>query len=126
MPTARESGTFARAATAMIDVSDGLFIDLCRICDASGVGARVQIDALPLSTRMKELACLLGVDPLSLATAGGEDYEIIFTSRELPSAVTAAISCIGVITDGERVVLDVHGRTEPLRPTGYEHFGTPR
>lgn len=68
-------------ATAMLDVSDGILSDLQHILDASGVGAELQLSAIPLSTPfrkgLQEDATLI-----DLALGGGEDYELLFTSSD--------------------------------------------
>ena len=65
-------------ATAMIDTSDGLSTDLGHICKASGVGAKVFAEKIPLVNVPPELQ-RKGLDPLQLAVDGGEDYELLFT-----------------------------------------------
>src|SRR5262249_40867143 len=67
-----------RYATSAIDVSDGLIGDLAHICETSGVGAAVDLEAIPLSVPVRRL---LARDPgvLSLVLNGGDDYEIIAT-----------------------------------------------
>jgi thiamine-monophosphate kinase len=119
MPEARKPGRIARAATAMIDVSDGLFIDLSRLCDESGVGAALSLRQLPLSSQMKKAAGFLGMDSYRLAASGGEDYELLFTVS--PKRKVDAV-CIGEITESERVFIDLKGRVRPLRPEGYQHW----
>ena len=84
MPVARDSRDIVPYASSMLDVSDGLFIDLCRICDESGTGAVVCRDKIPLSTEIKEASALLGLEPFHYAVSGGEDYELLFTSRDFP------------------------------------------
>src|SRR5208283_6126516 len=79
MPVAREVREFLPYITSMIDVSDGLFIDLCRICDESHVGARVYLEKIPISESMRFAAGLMGLSSLEFAVSGGEDYELLFT-----------------------------------------------
>src|SRR5207244_10353789 len=67
-------------ATAMIDVSDGLGLDLRRLCTESGVGARVWIDAIPRGPRAT----------LEEALGGGEDYELLATLPSEAAAVAVA------------------------------------
>ena len=125
-PEARDTGFLAGKATAMIDLSDGLFVDLSRVCDESGCGASIRLDAVPLSDEMKESASLFGLDPWSLATKGGEDYEILFTSAAPPEELSAeglAVNCIGTVTDGRRTVIDADGVESEMKPEGYQHFG---
>jgi thiamine-monophosphate kinase len=119
MPVARKPETIAGVATAMIDVSDGLFIDLTRLCDESGVGACVSLGKLPLSSRLKKASKALGIDPYRLATRGGEDYELLFTA---PSRRRVAATCIGEITGSGRVFVGNDGKERPFLPEGYQHW----
>lgn len=70
----------AGLATALIDVSDGLLQDLGHVLRASGVGAEVWAERLPVSPDLAGVAAALGMDPLPLVLAGGEDYELLFTA----------------------------------------------
>lgn len=88
-------------ATACMDISDGLSIDLARLCEASGVGA--ELDAVPV-TRGATLADALH---------RGEDYELLFTS---PKRLN--FPCLGRIVAGKGVTLE--GKPLPVR--GYDHF----
>lgn len=119
MPEARDPKKFSRAATAMIDISDGLFIDLSRLCDESNAGARIYMKNIPVSKEMKKAASFLKLDPYELATSGGEDYELLFTA--LPSKRVDAV-CIGEITESERTVVDVDNIERPLLVKGYQHW----
>lgn len=119
MPEARRPGAVARHATSMIDVSDGLLIDLARLCAESKVGARIYEDRIPVSEQARAASAHMGLDPLRLAASGGEDYELLFTA---PSPRRAAI-CIGEVTEKGMVMVDASGRERPARPEGYTHFG---
>ncbi|UJR80120.1 thiamine-phosphate kinase [Sandaracinus amylolyticus] len=78
-PSRIEAGRFAAgSAHAMIDVSDGLLQDLGHLCEASGVGAR--IDALEPTPEADALARRLGVDARALIESGGDDYELLIAS----------------------------------------------
>jgi thiamine-monophosphate kinase len=94
-------------ASAAIDLSDGLSLDLHRLCLASRVAAVLdeKIPRFPGAT-------------LEQALHGGEDYELLFTAR---AGVEGAVR-IGTIRPGR------HGRVyfqgKPLAPLGYDHFGS--
>jgi len=113
-------------ASSAMDVSDGLLADLDKLCAASGCGARVEIDALPVSRPSLDMftsdACV------DYALAGGDDYEIIFTvapgrldefRRELPDGVSC--TQIGVMTAGP---VECWRAGQPFAPgrRGYDHF----
>lgn len=70
------------AASAAIDVSDGLVADLGHIARASGVGIELDRERLPLSAPMGEWAWATGIDPVGYALTGGEDFELAFTAGE--------------------------------------------
>jgi thiamine-monophosphate kinase len=110
-------------ASALMDLSDGLSIDLKRLCDASGVGACLLADRIP-APPLPDAA-----DALALALDGGEDYQLLFT---VPSAKRAQVPprfgkiplhCIGEIQAPRHLhLLTPDGRTRPLKPHGYDHF----
>ena len=115
-------------ATAMIDTSDGLSTDLGHICEASGVGAKVWADKIPLVSVPEDMS-ILGLDPLRLALHGGEDYELLFTvpkrlALHLPSkAGGVPITTIGEITRGRGItLLGPHGGGTALQPRGWDPF----
>jgi thiamine-monophosphate kinase len=127
----RALGGLARAA---IDVSDGLVQDLGHLCEASGVGAVVEVERLPLSRAAR--AALRGRDDRwDLPLAGGEDYELL---AAVPpgrlAAVRAAarrartpLAVVGRFERG-RGVRVVKGGGEPvlLRRAGWDHLRRPR
>jgi thiamine-monophosphate kinase len=135
-PTARvaEGRWFGAAAGvhAMMDCSDGLATDLGHICRESRVGARVELDRLPVDPAAREVAGALGADALSWATSGGEDFELLLTCD--PACVDALRDGLGQATG---TALTVVGEIEALEkgvtflgagglrvaiPAGYEHF----
>ena len=63
-----------RLASAMIDVSDGLLQDLGHLTQASGIGAEIEVEALPYSPALRRLP---KADALQLALRGGDDYELL-------------------------------------------------
>lgn len=137
MPIARDSSAFMPHATSMIDISDGLLIDLCRICDESNVGAKVYLDKIPILDEMKKAAEIMELNPIHLATSGGEDYELLFTVpptfpipsllKDIPALYQTGeikITCIGEIIEKDRIVVDKYGREFSMKAEGYQHFGS--
>jgi thiamine-monophosphate kinase len=119
MPEARNPKKIVQYATAMIDISDGLQIDLTRLCKESKVGARIFKEKIPISAEMKEAASLLGLSPLGLALTGGEDYELLFTAP--PEKKVNAIY-IGDIVKSKKSIVDSFGKEKPFSAGGYRHF----
>jgi thiamine-monophosphate kinase len=122
------------AASAMIDVSDGLASDLGHILEASRVGAVVDASRVPLSTALREAARVNGRDPLEWATMGGEDYELLLTAPPLSvervidavRAVGVPIAVIGEVTAAkEEWLVRPDGTRAPLRGTLWRHFARP-
>jgi len=109
-------GRFLRTtvkATAAMDLSDGLSLDLHRLCLASGAAAELD-GPLPV----------FGAATLEQALHGGEDYELLFTAgprARVPAAFEGVpLTRIGKITKGTPGSITYAGR--PLAPRGYDHF----
>ena len=119
-----------RLATACIDVSDGLALDLHRLCRASGVGARIEETSLPLSPGLLAWERAWKRDPTLSGVSGGEDYELLFTSgseeklRRFLEGLDLYVTRIGETTRGESVeIVGRDGVVRPLSPSGWDHFG---
>ncbi|TCS36225.1 thiamine-phosphate kinase [Paucimonas lemoignei] len=118
-------------AHAAIDISDGLVGDLGHILKQSGVGATVDVDALPAGPI---LACQRPELQRAYCMAGGDDYELCFTASSdrrddvLAAAQASAtpVTRIGVIetATGLRLV-DAAGKPCSLSLTSFDHFATP-
>lgn len=117
-------------AHACIDVSDGVLADLGHVCAASGVGARIDVDALPASEALCALSPEAGTRRQWQA-AGGDDYELCFTTDparrgELDATLSrlgVAASRIGVVVANPGIVAhDADGRAWQPSATGYVHF----
>lgn len=65
--------------TAMMDISDGLSSELLHICKASHTGCRVYEDRIPIDYQTAVMAEELGMNLVTAALNGGEDYELLFT-----------------------------------------------
>ncbi|MBA3291080.1 MAG: thiamine-phosphate kinase [Actinobacteria bacterium] len=125
----REGFALAGLASAMIDVSDGLAVDLGHLTAASHVGCEVTVEALPLDDGLRWLGSVHpDTDPGGLALLGGEDFELLLTldggnwdeARARVEAVGTSLSRIGTITDGPA---RIGGRDlEKWRAEGWEHL----
>jgi thiamine-monophosphate kinase len=121
-----------RVASAMMDISDGLSTDLARLCQASGVGARLAAERIPC-VRIPVAATRLlrgkPLDPLRMALHGGEDYQLLFTVppgkvKRLPRAPGfAQLASIGEVERGRRItIVDRKGHGQELEPQGWDPF----
>ena len=115
-------------ASAAMDVSDGLLGDLGKLCRASGVGARLDLECLPVSA---ELARRHGRDACEqFVLSGGDDYELLFTvppaGREQLEAELRPrfpLTRIGVIEEAAGGVRCLRNGVETgVRGEGYDHF----
>jgi thiamine-monophosphate kinase len=120
-----------RLASAAIDLSDGLSGDLRHLCEASRVGAEIELDKLPISTACQAYGKITGCSPVQLALTGGEDYELLFTAA--PSSRSTIeqqaktrgyrVTCIGTIRPKRfGIQMSSGGKRAPLPVTSYEHF----
>lgn len=133
-PVARveEAATLAaQGATAMMDLSDGIARDLPRLCAASGVGALLRRDDLPVAPALIEAAPTLRIDATALAIGGGEDYELLATmpagrveeaTALLRERTGTPLTVIGRIVEGEGIEIESGGVRVPLPPDGWDHF----
>lgn len=122
----------AGAATSMIDVSDGLTLDLERITVQQGVGARIDLDRIPVSDEYARRVAGYADEFFADALGGGEDYELLFTSspgrrddvREISAALDILITEIGeVVSDPALTVLGRDGKEVSIKRKGFIHFG---
>ena len=126
-PRVGEAGGLAsHGVTSMIDVSDGLALDLSRLCRSSGTGARIELARIPRHPAATPAEAL----------AGGEDYELLATlpdveafedaRSELRDAFGVSLGDIGAIIDEGLVAVDENGTERPLMTeganAGWDHF----
>jgi thiamine-monophosphate kinase len=111
-----------RLASAMMDLSDGLSTDLSRLCAASGLGARINADSLPVSLLAKSS------DAEALALHGGDDYELLFAVRRKNAGLVPRrfrglrLTQIGEITKARKLLLTTGDKTIPLTSGGWDPF----
>lgn len=118
-------------ARAMIDVSDGVVQDLGHVCRASGCGAIIDVEQLPLATPVADCARQLGCDPVEFALSGGEDYSLLFclaapdvpaVSRLVGQELGCEIHPIGSLDGGPGVRLRRGRHIGKAAVGGYRHF----
>ncbi|HUU46935.1 MAG TPA: thiamine-phosphate kinase [Acidobacteriota bacterium] len=107
--------------TAMEDVSDGLASEVRNICRASGCGAVINADQVPIAPRVREAAKAVSGDALEYALFGGEDFELVYT---VPPEFTgrAPGSCVGEVNDTKVITIRQGGEELTLEGSGYDHF----
>lgn len=113
--------------TSMIDISDGLSSELLHLCKASGTGCRVYEDRIPIDYQTAVMAEELGMNLVTAAMNGGEDYELLFTVPlhfhdkvdRLPG-----IKVIGHITKEDLgcAMITRDGTEMPLKAQGFNHM----
>lgn len=115
-------------ATAAIDISDGLSADLNHICVASGLGACLYLENIPIHPLVKKY---LGDKALDFALSGGDDYELCFTVAPehetvlLSELANAGLSCylIGEMQTGSGLsARNIAGDMASVKVQGYQHF----
>ena len=129
-PTPRcELGIALRGiATACIDVSDGLAADLGKLCQASGCGAEIDLEALPLSAALQ--AVVERGHARESALNGGDDYELCFTVRptefarlaDLAQHSATPLTRIGTVTERSGITLRDGAAVTQVSHRGFDHF----
>ncbi|MBI3899104.1 MAG: thiamine-phosphate kinase [Gammaproteobacteria bacterium] len=129
-PRAAEGIALRDLAASAIDVSDGLLADLGHILTASNVGARLQLDTIPLSATYRAQLPAIGWD---YALAGGDDYELCFTAPAANAAAihslaekhSFALTKIGEITAATTLeLIDCNGQPYVPKNKGHDHFAS--
>ena len=117
-------------AASALDVSDGLAADLGHLLEASGVGADIELAAIPVTAAAREALRLLAA-PLELLLSGGDDYELLFAAvpgkreaiAQLSARLGLPITRIGAARSANGLrVRDEAGREVSLQVTGWTHF----
>ena len=114
-----------KSVTAMMDVSDGLLIDLTRLCSAGGVCAGIYPSDVPVHPHAKSAFQSMGRDPVQEAMTGGEDYALLFTVRPPVSKSIGRLGrCIGKIlrrTSPPAIYNMERTPPVPIPPAGFVH-----
>ena len=127
-PRVAEGLALGGLANAAIDVSDGLVVDLGHLCEASGCGATIDVEQLPLSAEILSLFSLPAAQAYGLS--GGDDYELCFTAAPSQAQTIeqslepfgARVHSIGQLTEGQGVTCRRGGKPFMPPSRGYAHF----
>ncbi len=117
-------------AHAMCDVSDGFSRDLRRLLEPEGLGARIEGSAIPISEALASYADATHRDPIPIALAGGEDYELLFTAdpnaeeqiAQLCANAGTPVARVGVVTARPDIEVRLPSGEVVELPTGFEHY----
>lgn len=132
VPRLTEAGILTRSyhIKSMIDISDGLLVDLNHILESSNKGAILFESLIPVSDAARKLSRKGKKPSLRHALSDGEDFELLFTMpmreadrllKEQPLKIP--VSLIGLIHKKTGILLlDNDGNIRKLKPEGYEHF----
>lgn len=126
VPQCAKGLKLARFAHAMIDVSDGLLLDLSRLLKASGVGGEIDYEKLPVSPRFRRMCRQKNYPEKELVLAGGEDYQLLFALSPLQESrlrrTGMAYRLIGKIGAGRGLRVLEKGRPLKIPRLGFDHF----
>jgi len=115
-------------ATSAIDLSDGLVADLEHICKASGVGANIVLDDLPIPVALTET---IGLEKsYDMALKGGDDYELLFSVAEDNRVGMETVlansgnkfTCIGQLNGSDKITTTLNSKPVALNVKGFQHF----
>ena len=113
--------------TSAIDISDGLSLDLDRLCAASGVGAELDTDKIPVHKDAELLSESSGRTPFQHAWSDGEDFELLVTMSQKDADLLAGqelgtpLTQIGNIVGRTGLWQRQQGKLKRLSPQGYTH-----
>jgi thiamine-monophosphate kinase len=119
-----------RAASACMDLSDGLADAVRQVAEASGTGATIDASVLPIDPAARAWFESQGTDPITAAVSGGDDFELLFAvPRKRAGRLRAVKSAargvpfvrVGELTKPPGLLVVRDGRSEPL-PEGFQHF----
>jgi len=126
-PRIQEARTIALALGprlhALMDISDGLSIDLWRMCQASGTGAILDESKMDLviSDDARQAAHEDGRSPHQHVLGDGEDFELLLAVEGDAQVSGVELFAVGIITEEGFRLRSADGRCEPLKPQGYVH-----
>jgi thiamine-monophosphate kinase len=120
-PRINEALQIRKYATSCIDTSDGLSTDAFHLVEESKVKIVIQAEHIPVHSEVGEFCAIRKIDPLQFILCSGEDFELLFSAKNLPRLKGMQIFKIGYVGKGKGLYLSTKGIEKPLSPTGYEH-----
>ena len=118
--------------TSMMDISDGLFVDLKKLCKASCVCAEIKLELMKQQDAKFYEACdILNISSMDALLFGGEDYGLLFTVKSscykrlnasYLKKFGCSIKCVGIIHDGSGVMLTDFGKAQNIKGKPFCHF----
>ena len=106
--------------TSMIDISDGLLIDLGHICTMSRCGFELFNEKIPADSELKNFCCNKNIQTSQYSLYSGEEYELLFTTKNNIND-NKHITYIGnIIPEGYTLISN--GSASTVKITGYDHF----
>jgi thiamine-monophosphate kinase len=128
-PEVEKGQVYSRYVDSMIDISDGLLLDLSRALTASGKGGRIDYEKIPVTSKIKEICLRYGWNEYENVLAGGEDYKLLFTiSRENELKMRNENPGLEYYIIGEidnqvgRLIVEDRGKPVKIEHYGYDHF----
>jgi len=118
--------------TSLMDISDGLFVDLKRLCEASALQGTIDLARIKPDKKFCDACEALEIDPIETMISGGEDYTLLFTVKESQYKEISnnfiqkfgyPIKQIGSVTTGEGVRFILNGQPQKLNLKSFSHFG---
>lgn len=122
----KEGIELSKYANSAIDISDGLSKGLHLLAEMSGVRIEIDGENLPIRKEVHEVASIINANPIEIALASGEEFELLFTIppqnlEELSSDFTV----IGTVHKGAGVFITTSGKRLKMPLLGWEHFRRP-
>lgn len=120
------------SVTSMMDMSDGLLMDLHRLCRANHLGCHLYEDQIPITQDFKKTCRQMDAEWKKILMTGGEDYELLFTVNAASEAAFRnshhqegfEFFKIGTMVSGEEKIqiIDIQGHQRVARVRGFDHF----
>lgn len=121
-PRIKEALLLKRYMRACIDTSDGLSSDAFHLAQESRVKVVFEVEHIPVHSEVGEFCNHTGRDPLQFILSSGEDFELLFTAKQVPKIRGMKIFRIGCVKKGNGLYLSERGKVKPFKPSGFEHM----